>query len=59
MTEKKFDCTFYINRDGQGYRETVEEIQGRKPAFELANEYRKADVSAYYWVSRRPCKGWN
>lgn len=61
----------YINRQGQGYRETVDEVFATNTytpyeavkslhnnAVKLVREYRLADPSARYWVSTRACKGW-
>ena len=49
----------YVNRNGQGIRETVDEFTDRKEARRCLAEYRLADPSAEYYLSRRPCKGWN
>ena len=49
---------FYIQRDGQGDRETVDEFETRKEAVAMLAEYRFADPSATYWVSSRPCRDW-
>lgn len=49
---------FYINRNGQGYRETVDEFESGKEAFAMVKEYRISDPSAEYWVSSRCCKAW-
>lgn len=51
--------TYYVNRNGQGIRETVDEFTDRKEAKRCLAEYRLADPSADYYLSRRPCKGWN
>lgn len=52
----------YIQRNGQGYLETVDEVSpadgGRKEARRLLAEYRLADPSARYYLSSRPCKAW-
>jgi hypothetical protein len=48
----------YINRLGQGYRETVDEFETRKEARAMLAEYRMSDPSARFWVSSRCCKGW-
>lgn len=49
----------YINRYGNGYRETVDQFETFKEAREMVREYRMSDPSAYYYISQRPCKGWN
>ncbi len=49
----------YINRLGNGYRETVDEFETRKEARAMLIEYRMADPSANHYLSSRPCKGWN
>ena len=51
--------TFYINRSGQGYLETVDEFPTRREALAMVREYRLSDPSASYFISARPCKGWN
>lgn len=48
----------YINRRGQGYRETVDEYDSRKEAQEMVNEYRLGDPTADYWISSRCCANW-
>lgn len=48
----------YINRFGDGYRETVDEFTTYREAIAMLKEYRIADPSANYWVSQRCCKGW-
>jgi len=48
----------YIQRLGQGYRETVDEFATRKEALNMVREYRLADPSAVYYLSSRACKGW-
>lgn len=48
----------YINRFGQGVRETVDEFTTRKEAREMLREYRMSDPSARYWVSSRACRDW-
>ncbi len=51
--------TTYIQRIGQGYRETVDEFETRKEALEMVREYRISDPSAIFYLSTRPCKAWN
>ena len=48
----------YINREGQGYRETVSECKTRKEARQELHEYQQSDPSARYWISSRACKDW-
>lgn len=48
----------YINRLGQGYRETVDEFSTRKEARAMLTEYSMSDPSATYYLSSRCCKGW-
>lgn len=48
----------YIQRRGQGYLETVDEVEDRREARRLVREYRMADPSASYYLSGRPCKAW-
>lgn len=48
----------YINRQGQGYRETVDEFETYKEARAMVAEYRFGDPSARYWVSSRCCANW-
>lgn len=57
----------FINRKGQGYTETVDQIgpedfptakERRKEAKRLVNEYRLSDPSGAFWLSSRACKGW-
>ena len=48
----------YIQRNGQGYRETVDEFETRKEARKMLNEYQLSDSSAEYYISSRACKAW-
>jgi len=50
--------TIYIQRLGQGQRETVDEFETRKEARAMLTEYRMSDPSARYYLSQRPCKNW-
>lgn len=50
--------TIYIQRLGQGQRETVDEFETRKEARAVLTEYRMSDPSAHYYLSQRPCKDW-
>lgn len=49
----------YVQRHGQGQRETVDQFDTRREALAMVQEYREADPSARYYLSSRPCKGWN
>ena len=52
-------CTLvYINRVGNGYRETVDEFDTMKEARECLKEYRAADLSGHYYISIRACADW-
>lgn len=48
----------YIQRRGNGQRETVDEFATRKEATKMLAEYRLADPTAEHYISTRPCKGW-
>lgn len=50
--------TFYIQRRGDGYLETVDEFETRKEARAMLAEYRLSDPAAYYYISTRPCANW-
>ena len=50
--------TTYVQRLGQGYRETVDEFETYREAREMVQEYRLSDPSAHYWLSQRACKDW-
>lgn len=49
---------FFINRHGNGYRETVDAFTTRKEALAMLSEYRMADTSANYYLSSRACGNW-
>lgn len=49
---------FYIQRFGDGQRETVDEFTTRREARAMLAEYRMADPSAYYYISSRACRAW-
>jgi hypothetical protein len=51
--------TLYIQRRGNGQRETVDEFETRAEAKKMLAEYQLGDPSAEYYISTRPCKGWN
>jgi len=53
------ETRIYINRRDRRYRETVDEFPTRKEAREMLQEYRTGDRAGAYWISARPCKGWN
>lgn len=48
----------YIQRNGQGYLETVDEFTTRREALAMLAEYRLSDPSARYYISTRACKAW-
>ena len=48
----------YIQRKGNGYRETVDEFKTYKEAREMLKEYRIADPYCEYYLSQRACKEW-
>lgn len=49
---------YYIQRHGQGCRETVDQFDTRKEALEMLREYALSDYSATYYISTRACKNW-
>lgn len=49
---------FYIQRNGQGQLETVDEFETRKEARAMLYEYQLADPSADYYISSRACRDW-
>lgn len=53
-----YPAPVYVNRKGQGYKETVDEFETRKEARAMLAEYRMSDPSAEFYLSSRPCKGW-
>lgn len=53
----------YINRLGDGIRETVDEFDTESGETfrymrQMLTEYRYGDPSAIYWLSCRACKDW-
>lgn len=50
---------YYVNREGGGYRETVDEFPTRKEALSMLREYRSSDHAGTYWLSSRPCAGYH
>jgi len=50
--------TTFIQRVGQGCRETVDEFETLKEAIEMVREYRLSDRSANFYLSSKPCKDW-
>lgn len=54
-TLKSAPRKFYINRFGQGQRETVDEFETRKEARAMLSEYQMSDPSAQHYISSRPC----
>lgn len=51
--------TYYIQRRGQGYLETVDQFDTKSEARDMLKEYALSDYSATYYISTRPCKDWN
>jgi len=49
----------YIQRRDSNQLETVDEFDTRKEARAMLAEYQVADPFASYYLSSRPCKGWN
>ena len=49
---------YYVQRNGNGQLETVDQFETRKEALAMLQEYRRADPRAHLYLSRRPCKGW-
>jgi hypothetical protein len=49
----------YIQRKDSDQLETVDEFDTRKEARAMLAEYRLSDPFASYYLSSRPCKGWN
>ena len=49
---------YYIQRVGDGYRETVDEFDTKKEAREMLAEYQMADPTARHYISTRPCNDW-
>lgn len=55
--------TAYVNRAGNGYRETVDEFPyttraEQAEARRMAAEYSTSDPAGTYRISSRPCAGW-
>ena len=48
----------YIQRNGQGLLETVDEFETAKETRAMLSEYRLSDPSSHYYISTRPCKDW-
>ncbi len=48
----------YIQRNGNGHLETVDEFTNRREAIKMLAEYRLSDPSAHYYISQRACKNW-
>jgi len=48
----------FINRQGQGIRETVDEFDTLREARNTLHEYRMSDPSGRYWISSRCCRDW-
>lgn len=50
---------YYIQRRDGRQLETVDEFETRSEARDMLAEYRMNDPSAAFYLSRRPCAGWN
>jgi hypothetical protein len=50
--------TYYIQRRGNGYLETVDEFATRTEARKMLTEYQLADPSARHYISSRCCANW-
>lgn len=48
----------YVQREGDGHLETVDEFDTFKEASAMLKEYRMSDPSAHYYLSSRACKAW-
>lgn len=49
----------YIQRKGNGYLETVDELENYKEARQMLKEYRMSDTTAHFYLSQRACADWN
>ena len=49
---------YYIQRNGNGQRETVDHFETKSEAEEMLNEYILGDNTARYYISKRPCAGY-
>jgi hypothetical protein len=49
---------YYIQRQGEGYLETVDEFETRKEAKLMLAEYQANDSGGIHYISQRACKGW-
>lgn len=50
---------YYVQRKDGKHLETVDQFETYKEALAMVKEYRMADPYAEYYLSRRPCAGWN
>lgn len=50
---------YYVQRRDGRNLETVDEFDTRREALAMLAEYRMSDPSAAFYLSRRPCAGWN
>lgn len=50
---------YYVQRADGRQVETVDEFETRAEAIAMRKEYCMSDPSARFYLSRRPCKGWN
>ena len=49
---------YYIQRLGNGYRETVDEFETMKESREMLAEYQMSDPTARFYISTRMCANW-
>ena len=50
---------YYINRDGNGRTDTVDQYETEQEAFRILPEYQLSEHGrAYYYVSARCCANW-
>jgi hypothetical protein len=54
---RRDEMTYIQRKDGRDL-ETVDEFESYREALKMLAEYRMADPSAEYYLSRRPCNGW-
>jgi len=48
----------YINRIGQGCKQTVDEFETRKEGRQMVSEYQMSGPSGQYYLSCRMCGNW-
>lgn len=50
---------YYVQRRDGRNLETVDQFDTRRKALAMLAEYRMSDPTAVFYLSRRPCAGWN